>query len=239
MGAWFDSKWAHQLKTKPLRKARAFFLETFIMAISATKYKNIIFDLGGVILNIDYLLAVKSFKDAGLGNFDTFFSQAQQRSLFDLYEKGQISSSDFRKELKTFCKEGIDDTTIDTAWNSMLLDLPAERLDLLKKFQKTHRTFLLSNTNEIHIDTFNIYLQNNFNIPDLAGHFEKLYLSYKVGMRKPDAEIFELVLSENNLDPQQTLFIDDSVQHIETAKKLGIQTYWLDVKKESIVDIFS
>jgi glucose-1-phosphatase len=208
------------------------------MTIEANKYKNIIFDLGGVILNIDYMLAVKAFNNLGLPDFERFFSQAQQKQLFDLYEKGQISSADFRKELKTYCKTGVDDTTIDAAWNAMLLDLPQERLDLLKRYKNSHRTFLLSNTNEIHIDTFNIYLQNNLNIPDMVGYFEKLYLSYKVGMRKPDAEIFELILSENNLNPSETLFIDDSIQHIESANKLGIQTYWLDVKKESIVDLF-
>jgi glucose-1-phosphatase len=208
------------------------------MAIAANKYKNIIFDLGGVVLNIDYMLAVKAFNELGLLGFESFFSQAQQKQLFDLYEKGQISSADFRNELKKYCKTGVDDTTIDAAWNAMLLDLPKERLELLQRYKNTHRTFLLSNTNAIHIDTFNIYLQKNFNIPDLAGHFEKLYLSYKVGMRKPDAEIFEFVLSENNLNPSETLFIDDSIQHIESANKLGIQTYWLDVKKESIVEIF-
>jgi glucose-1-phosphatase len=207
------------------------------MAIAANKYKNIIFDLGGVVLNIDYMLAVRAFNELGLQGFEQFFSQAQQKELFDLYEKGQISSVDFRKELKKYCKPEVKDMTIDEAWNNMLLDLPIERLDLLKRFKQTHRTFLLSNTNEIHIDTFNLYLQKNFNIPDLSGHFEKLYLSYKVGMRKPDAEIFELVLSENNLNPSDTLFIDDSIQHIETAKNLGIGTYWLDVKKESILDL--
>jgi putative hydrolase of the HAD superfamily len=208
------------------------------MTIEANKYKNIIFDLGGVILNIDYMLAVKAFNELGLPEFENYFSQAQQKQLFDLYEKGQISSADFRNELKIHCKTGVDDTTIDAAWNSMLLDLPPERLELLKQYRQTHRTFLLSNTNEIHIDMFNKYLQNNFNIPDMAGHFEKLYLSYKVGMRKPDSEIFELVLSENNLDPSETLFIDDSIQHIESANKLGVRTYWLDIKKESIVNMF-
>ncbi len=209
------------------------------MTVAANKYKNIIFDLGGVILNIDYLLVVKAFGDLGLANFDDFFSQTQQKNLFDLYEKGQITSSDFRNELKKHCISSIDDIIIDKAWNSMLLDLPQERLDLLKRLKQTHHTFLLSNTNEIHIDSFNAYLQNNFNIADLSGHFEKLYLSYKIGMRKPDAEIFELVLSENKLNSSETLFIDDSIQHIESAKNLGIQTYWLDVKKESILDLFS
>ena len=209
------------------------------MTIVANKYKNIIFDLGGVILNIDYILAVKAFKNIGIGNFDELFSQAHQKKLFDQYEKGQISSADFRTELKKYCKANVDDATIDAAWNSMLLDLPKARLELLMRLKKTHRTFLLSNTNEIHIDTFNAYLQNVFKIPDLSGHFESLYLSYKVGMRKPDAEIFELVLKENNIQPTETLFIDDSIQHIESAKKLGIQTYWLDVKKESMIEVFT
>lgn len=208
------------------------------MAILANKYKNIIFDLGGVLLNIDYMLAVKAFSDLGLGDFETVFSIANQKQLFDEYEKGQITSVDFRTKLKTFGKNTIDDLTINKSWNSMLLDLPQERLDLLMRVKQTHRIFLLSNTNEIHIDSFNSYLQNKFNIADLSGYFEKIYLSYLVGMRKPDAEIFELVLSENKLDPNETIFIDDSIQHIEGAKKLGIHTYWLDLKKESVLDLF-
>jgi putative hydrolase of the HAD superfamily len=208
------------------------------MTIIANKYKNIIFDLGGVLLNIDHSLTIKAFFDLGLKNFAELFSSAQQKQLFDLYEKGDISSRNFRDQIKTYCNNTIDDTSIDAAWNAMLLDLPPERLHLLQKVKTTHRTFLLSNTNEIHIETFNGYLQKNFGIADLSMYFEKVYLSYKSGMRKPDAEIFELVLSENNLDPGATLFIDDSIQHIEGAKKLGIQTYWLDLKKETVVDLF-
>ncbi len=209
------------------------------MTIVVNKYKNIIFDLGGVLLNVDYSITIKAFSGLGLNSVDNFFSQNQQKQLFCLYEKGEISSSDFRNELKTHSKKTIDDTTIDKAWNSMLLDLPKERLDLLKRFKQTHRTFLLSNTNEIHIDYFNAYLQNDFKIADLSDYFEKVYLSYKMRMRKPDAETFELVLSENNLAPNETLFIDDSIQHIEGAKKLGIRTYWLDTKKESILDLLN
>jgi glucose-1-phosphatase len=202
-------------------------------------YKNIIFDLGGVILNIDYALTAKAFEQIQLENFDALFSQAKQQTLFDKYEKGEISSAAFRQELKKNCKIGVSDTDIDRAWNAMLLDLPKERLTILQKIKKTHRSFLLSNTNEIHIDAFHNYLLNDFKTPDLTAYFEKMYLSYKVGMRKPDAELFQLVLNENKLIAQETLFIDDSIQHIESAKKLGIQTYWLDVKKESITDLFA
>lgn len=208
------------------------------MRLVANKYKNIIFDLGGVLLNIDYLLTIEAFGNIGWTGFDAFFSKAQQKKLFNQYEKGELSSADFRMELKKYCKTGIDDLCIDKAWNSMLLDFPKERLDLLKRFKQTHRTFLLSNTNQIHIESINSYLQKDYNMADLSACFEKIYLSYKVGLQKPDSEIFELVLSKNNLDPNETLFIDDSIQHIEGAKKLGIHTYWLDVKKESVMDLF-
>lgn len=207
------------------------------MAIDPNKYKNIIFDLGGVILNIDYSLLIKSFAKIGFAHFEEYFSQKSQRSLFDRYEKGEISSDDFRKKIKEHCFPGTSDAAIDDAWNAMLLDLPRERLELLLHLKNHYRTFLLSNTNEIHIKFLYDYLKRTFQINDFSGHFEKVYLSYEIGKRKPDAEIFEKVLNENNLNIKETLFIDDSSQHIEGAGKLGLPTYWLDVNKESIVDV--
>ncbi|MCE3278953.1 MAG: family hydrolase [Bacteroidetes bacterium] len=208
------------------------------MPISLKDFKNIIFDFGGVIINIDYELTTKAFREMGLNNFDDFFSKAKQRQLFDLYEKGQITSHEFRTELKSAFNIKPANALIDNAWNAMLLDLPKERLELLSELKKTHRTFLLSNTNDIHIDTIYKTLEHEMGIPDLSVYFEKIYLSYKVKMRKPDDEIFHMVLKENSLKPHETLFIDDSEQHIKAAKRLGIQTYLLDVKKESILDIF-
>jgi putative hydrolase of the HAD superfamily len=208
------------------------------MGIQANAYKNIIFDLGGVILNIDYDLTAKAFEQLGLPNFQQLFSKASQETLFDLYEKGHISSEDFRETLKNAMKTPVSNEILDAAWNAMLLDLPTGRLELLKKMKSTHRTFLLSNTNEIHIHWFCNSLRQHFGIPDLSGHFEKVYLSYEIGLRKPDASIFQHVLQKNQLDPAETLFIDDSPQHVEGAKKLGIQTYWLDVRKEDITSLF-
>lgn len=208
------------------------------MPINLNKYKNIIFDLGGVIINIDYTLAAKAFEKLGVENFDALYSQAHQSNLFDLFEKGKISAAEFRNEIRTRCNKNLSEQQIDTAWNAMLLDLPEERLKLLASLKKTHRLFLLSNTNEIHMAFINNYLQKTYGIPDLSGCFEKMYLSYEVGMRKPDAEIFEFVLSQNKLDPSQTLFIEDSIQHIETAKRLSIQTHWLQ-KGESVLDLFA
>lgn len=209
------------------------------MIIPLKNYKNIIFDLGGVILNIDYSLTESAFVDLGIKDFEKLFSQAKQKHLFDLFDKGAISPADFRNEIKKHLNSHLQNDVIDEAWNAMLLDLPKPRLDFLQKIKTTHRTFLLSNTNQIHIDSFHNYLKTHFGLDNLLGYFEKVYFSYEIGMRKPDAEIFKLVLEENNLNPQETLFIDDSLQHIEGAAKTGINTCWLDTKKETILDILS
>jgi len=207
------------------------------MPIQPNKYKNIIFDLGGVLLNIDYDATAKAFEKLGISQFHKLFSKAEQNKTFDLYEKGLISSDELRATLNKALKTPLSMDVIDAAWNAMLLDLPPARLELLQRYNNTHRTFLLSNTNEIHMQWFSKSLQKHFGIADLSGYFEKVYLSYEINLRKPDVEIFQYVLDQNELDPADTLFIDDSPQHIEAAKKLGIQTYWLDVKKESITDV--
>ncbi len=208
------------------------------MAINSNKIKNIIFDLGGVIINIDYALLIEAFSKIGLPHFEAYFSQKEQKKLFDLYEKGMISSQDFRDELKKQSNTGTSDADIDAAWNAMLLDLPKERLDLLLYSKNKYRTFLLSNTNEIHMIFINNYLKQQYKIENLEKHFEKVYLSYEVKMRKPDAEIFELIINQNNLLKEETLFIDDSAQHIESANKIGMSTILLDVQKQSVVDLF-
>jgi glucose-1-phosphatase len=206
--------------------------------IDPGKYKNIIFDFGGVIININYNLTTEAFKNLGLRDFNQVFSKAKQNQLFDLYEKGMITSHEFRTELKSAFNAKPSTEAINEAWNAMLLDLPGERLQLLQKLNASHRTFLLSNTNEMHIDSIHSNLKEHLGISNLSGYFEKIYFSYKIKMRKPDAEIFRLVLRENGLKGEETLFIDDSIQHIEGAKRAGLQTYWLDVEKESILDIF-
>ncbi|MEZ5172307.1 MAG: HAD family phosphatase [Bacteroidia bacterium] len=194
----------------------------------------IIFDLGGVILNIDYQLPVKAFKKLGIDDFASHFSQAAQSSLLDDYETGKISSEEFLEAIRTLVKPEFGDREIIQAWNSILLDLPENRLFTLEKAAENHRIFLLSNTNDLHIQEFNSYLLEEHNIPSLEPFFESLYLSYEVGLRKPDRRIFEYVLQDAGLDPQSTLFIDDSVQHIQSAAELGINTYLL--KDEELSD---
>jgi len=196
----------------------------------------IIFDLGGVILNIDYQLPVKAFKKLGIENFNELFSQASQTNLFNDYETGKISSEEFLLEMKKYVKEGTNEDAIISAWNSILLDLPEERLFALEKAAENHRIFLLSNTNALHIDSFNQYLLSSLQLPSLEPFFETLYLSYEVGLRKPDSRIFEFVLQDAGLNPERTLFIDDSIQHIQAASELGIITKHL--VKEDLTTFF-
>ncbi|TAL58602.1 MAG: HAD family phosphatase [Bacteroidetes bacterium] len=198
--------------------------------------KNIIFDFGGVILNIDYKLTENAFAKLGLVDFSTIYSQTTQKDLFDKLETGRISPSEFREDIRKFIGVASDEE-IDNAWNAMLLDLPEERVSLLDEVRKTHRIFLLSNTNEIHYTAFSAYMQDKFKRNIFSDVFEKAYVSHKVKMRKPDAAIFEFVLSENKLKKEETLFIDDSIQHIEGANKLGINTILLK-KGETILSLF-
>lgn len=201
------------------------------------EFKNIIFDLGGVILNIDYNLTVKAFQELGIENFQEIYSQASQDKLFDLYETGKISSDAFVNEIIKRCGAGISGEEICSAWNAMLLDLPKERLDLLKKIKEQFRTFLLSNTNDIHIQAYGGYLNLTYGFGDLSAYFEKQYLSYEIGMRKPDKIIFEHVLNENNLKPEETIFIDDSIQHVKGAIEAGVNAIHLS-PGNTILDLF-
>ncbi|MBI4947197.1 MAG: HAD family phosphatase [Bacteroidetes bacterium] len=200
--------------------------------------KNIIFDFGGVILNIDYKLTEIAFAKLGLPDFSNIYSQKNQKELFDLFEKGLITPADFRREVKKYSKQEISDTQIDIAWNAMLLDLPVERVQLLDKLKRTHRVFLLSNTNEIHFTAFSSYMKDKFKRNVFSDVFERYYVSHKVKMRKPDAEIFEMVVQENMLRKEETLFIDDSMQHIEGARKAGLNAIFLE-KGKTILDIFN
>ena len=198
--------------------------------------KNIIFDLGGVLLNIDFSLAKNAFAQLGIPDFEKIYAHHAQNRLFDEFEKGKISPEKFRKELiKLFGKE-LTHSQIDAAWNALLLDFPYERMELLKKLKTKYRLFLLSNTNAIHIQEVSNILHRTFGYRDMQHVFEKEYYSYNMGMRKPDPEIFEFVISENKLNPEETVFIDDSSPNIEGAAKTGIKVLHLQ-SPQTILDI--
>ena len=193
-----------------------------------TGVKHIIFDLGGVLLNIDYSLTEQSFIDAGVKDFPQLYSQLSQSDLFDRFETGVIASGEFIAAMQQASETGLTEPRVVQAWNAMLLDFPVRRLQILQQLRLYHDLFLLSNTNELHEAEFNDILMRSHGIPNIGVFFDRVYFSHRVGMRKPNKEIFELILNDNGLKAADTLFIDDSPQHIATAKALGIQTIYLE-----------
>lgn len=187
--------------------------------------ENIIFDLGGVILNIDYQLTKNAFKALGLENFTTMYTQATQTGLFDDYEKGIRSTPYFINALLDYLPTNTSANKVVKAWNAMILDFPLKNLELLLKLKSNYRIFLLSNTNEIHLQAVNRSLGLISNEKNLNAFFEKTYYSFEMGMRKPDAEIFNKVCLDNNLQFHKTLFIDDTEKHILAAQKVGLKTH--------------
>lgn len=194
--------------------------------------KNIIFDLGGVIINLDIPKTISEFNKISAQPFESIYTQLQQSPIFDLFDKGQIKEADFYNELKKYLKPHISEYEILNAWNAMLLDFPKHRLELLSQLKNNYRIFLLSNTNETHINQFEADLFQQHGYKNLEPFFERVYYSCRMGMRKPDTEIFETVLRENKLNSSETVFIDDSPQHIQGAIKIGITSYLLYKNKE-------
>ena len=194
----------------------------------------IIFDLGGVIFNINYKLTIESFEKIGIKNANMFYSKKEQKEIFDKLECGSVSKEMFINELLKFTTNK-NKKTIEKSWNAMLLDLPLNRINYLKKIKKNHRIFLLSNTNIIHINKIKRDMGKN-SWQKFNNLFEKVYLSYKIGVRKPSPESFHMILKENNLTAHKVLFIDDSIQHIIAARRIGIKAYHLQ-ENEDIINL--
>ncbi|MEA3317089.1 MAG: HAD family phosphatase [Bacteroidota bacterium] len=192
--------------------------------------KNIIFDLGGVILNIDPQKSIEAMKKLGFIKFEESYTLAKQNDLFDNLEKGFITDADFRLKIKENLPKEVSDKQINEAWGMMLLNFPQERIELLKKLKAKYRIFLLSNTNLIHYKIYDKEIYRNYSI-HLSDLFEKAYYSHEIGMRKPDTNFFNHVLSKSKLQAKETLFIDDSLLNIESANSLGINTIHLDLSK--------
>ena len=199
------------------------------------KCKAIIFDLGAVILNINYQNTIDEFTKLGVKKAATLYSKKLQTDLFNQIETGKISSQQFLNELQKETKNA-NINQIEQAWNSMLLDLPEKRLQLIKKLKSKHTIYLLSNTNAIHIDAFKKQLGNTKWL-EFCKLFNKMYLSHELGLRKPDVKIFEHILREQKLKSEEVFFIDDSPQHIASAKKIGIHCYHLPDDKD-IISLF-
>ena len=189
--------------------------------------KNIIFDLGGVLLNLDYTKTLQAFKDLGYLNFEEMYNQYQADALFENLEIGHISEDEFYKLMMDHRKENISREAIAAAWNKMLLSFRLESLAFLQQLSKHYKLYLLSNTNAIHLQAFNEIFHRETDFPSLDSFFTKAYYSHKINLRKPGKEIFEFVLQDADIKAEETLFIDDSFNNIDTARNLGFKVHLL------------
>jgi len=190
---------------------------------------HLLFDFGGVIIDIDYDRTPAAFRRLSRAGSTVEYTQASQAELFDLLETGKISAAEFRDGLRDLYELDATDAEIDAAWHALLLEVPAERLALIAKLrQQGHQTALLSNTNALHIAEINQRLARQYGLTNgIADCLDRVFYSQEVGHRKPGEEIFWHALREMNWQPADTLFIEDSPQHIATARRLGLRVLHL------------
>ncbi len=189
--------------------------------------KAIIFDFGGVILNIDYNRTSKAFFDLGVLQFESMYSQKNADPVFEHLEIGKLGEQEFYDAFRKSAQLPLSDLQIKTAWNAMLLSFRKEALKTLKEIKSKYRLYMLSNTNRIHEQAFTKIYEKDIGTGSIHDYFVKIYYSHEIGYRKPRKEPYKHVLKENGLIPSETLFIDDSIQNIEAAQSVGLQTIFL------------
>jgi glucose-1-phosphatase len=188
------------------------------------KFKAVIFDFGNVIINIEFQRIYQTFAKFTSKPIAYIEKRITEDQIFRRYESGQFTDEEFREVIRQTLGFPLSDHEVDTAWNAILLDIPTDRIDLIHKIRQKYPVFLLSNTNNIHITASNNYLKKTHGINSLDILFDRLFLSYKMGMWKPDTEIYYEVLRSINLEPKEVVFFDDNLQNIESAKAIGMQT---------------
>ncbi|MBL0884671.1 MAG: HAD family phosphatase [Chitinophagaceae bacterium] len=191
-------------------------------------FRNILFDLGGIFLNIDYQKTEQAFIDLGIHDFGQLFSQQFSNHLFEELETGKILPHDFYEAFRKQTNTSLSNETIQHAWNAMLLDFPEERLVWLERIAQQYPVYLFSNTNIIHYQCFISIFEQNFPQKPFNNYFRKAYYSHELGLRKPYPESYVKIMELENLDPKETLFIDDTPKNIEGAQQAGLQTILLN-----------
>ena len=190
-------------------------------------FKNLVFDIGNVIIDIDYSLPQAEFQKLATVDFTGKISYSHQVKVFDLFEMGAISSAQFRTELRKFLKPDVTDAEIDYAWNCMITAYPKHKFTLLKNLMPNYQTYFLSNINEIHIDLIDSEVQKQFGATSMAEYVHVAYYSNLIKLRKPAIEIYNYLLQKEQINPAETFFVDDKLENIEAAKQAGIQAYHL------------
>ena len=191
--------------------------------------RNLIFDLGNVILNIDTKLSEIAFAQYGMNDFEKLYTLASQNELFDRLEVGSITENEFYDEFRrvTGCK--LDDKTLEQCWDALIMDFPAARIEMLKhlKAEGEYRTFILSNTNIIHYRFYTALLKRTRGVDGLESLVEHAYFSHEIGLKKPNRDIFDYVVEHSHIKPEESIFIDDNEANIKAANALGFNTIFL------------
>lgn len=193
---------------------------------------TIIFDFGDVFINLDKEATPLALKKLGLNEWNSNLDALNLD-----FEKGKISETEFILGFQNYIPNA-SIHEIREAWNAILLDFPLYRLEFLQMLSQKYTLYLLSNTDSIHIERFQHKAGISF-YRDFYQCFEKVYFSFELGMRKPEAAIFEFVIKEHNLLPKNTLFVDDNLENIESAEKLGLQVWHLQKGEEDVIDLFA
>ena len=204
--------------------------------VDFSKIKNIVLDLGNVIINIDFELTYQAL--ASLTGKDIFEvkKELDETNLWNRYEEGLVSDDVFLKTLYTALELDCSQVELEKAWCAILLDIPQKRIDLIDELRKKYRVFILSNTSDIHIQVINNTIKNQFGQSDLKALVEKAYYSYEMKMRKPGKEIYQTMLHDADILASETLFLDDNLDNIEGAKKCGIHTILVDPQNSCMTE---
>ncbi|MGQ1945523.1 HAD family hydrolase [Geofilum sp. OHC36d9] len=185
------------------------------------EFNNIVFDLGGVIVDIDINSTINALKRTLNLPPDTEPFKIMEMSVFHQYETGTINSSQFINRLSELSGTGVKPDLLIEAWNAMLVTIPEKRINLIEKLSGRFRLFVLSNTNALHAEKFEKMAPGYENLSQL---FEKMYYSHLIGCRKPQAKAFTTVIDDSGIQPTETLFVDDLQTNITMARQLHFQT---------------
>ncbi len=191
-----------------------------------TPIKNIIFDLGNVLCDIDFDIMYARFDQLGIPNFENHFTLNQSDALFFDLEKGLISETEFCEGFNALYQLELSKAQIIEAWNSLLIGFRKGSMDWVKANQQQYATFLYSNTNQIHYDYFIPQFTREIG-GDFESLFKKPYYSHEMGMRKPDPASFQYILDQEGIVAAETLFIDDNAPNVLAAESVGLQVLYL------------
>lgn len=188
--------------------------------------KNIVFDLGGVLLNINPKRTIEAFGLLGMEQLIGDKGLTYDHDIFYLMEQGKITPDEFREGVRKLLLIDVTNDQIDIAWTAMLLDFPKIRVDLLQKLSNEFDLYLFSNTNAIHVAKYQSIFRNQHGF-EVTSLFKKVFHSNEIGYRKPTFESYQEIVLLSGIRPEESLFIDDSLKNVEGAITCGLKGLWL------------